>query len=69
MGSGETVVVLGDWLRSHTTAIRWHDEDGAAAGIALEPVDTHNMSRRCAVLNHALSGHQSLSLRLGVAPP
>src|SRR3712207_2046189 len=60
-GSGGLVVALGDRLESRTVAGCWHDEDGASARIAPEPIDTHCMLRRCAVLRGALHGHLSPS--------
>jgi hypothetical protein len=33
------------------------DEDGAAARIALEPVDTERVLHRCHILHYALSSH------------
>ncbi len=39
--------------------LRGGNEDGAAARVALEPVDTERMLHRCHIIHYALSSHES----------
>jgi hypothetical protein len=61
MHDAASVGALGDrWQIGIFVPCR-QDKDGATAGLAPEPVDTHSMFRWCTIVNDALYGHESLS--------